>query len=92
MSLDSVELLRRLCVRPRSLSAYGQTHRMPLADVTANHPMVSNVLPQFAFQVCLYPQPTEWVHSLGLDPWQWRRSRVELREVCACSSQVLKGG
>ena len=92
MSLDSVELLRRLCVRPRSLPANRQTHRMPLAHVTANHPMVSNVFPHFAFQVRLYPQPTEWVHALGLDPWQRRGRRVELREVSACSDQVLKGG
>ena len=91
MSLDSVELLRRLCVRLRSLSAHGQTNRMPLADVTANHPMVSNFLPHFTFQVRLYPQPMEWVRSLGLDPWQWQRRQVEPCEVCECPSQVLKG-
>jgi hypothetical protein len=91
MSLDSVELLRRPCVRLRVLPAYRQTHSVPLADVTPNHPLVSNVLPHLVFQVRLYPQPTEWVHALGLDPWQWRRRRIELREVCACPGQILKG-
>ena len=91
MSLNSVELLRRLCIRLHSLSTHGQTNRMPLADVTANHPMVSNFLPHFTFQVRFYPQPMEWVRSLGLDPWQWQRRQVEPCEVCECPSQVLKG-
>ena len=90
MPLDSVELPRRLCVRLRVLPTYRQTHRMPPADVTPNHPLVSNVLPHLAFQVRLYPQPAERVRTLSFDPWKRRRGRVELREVCACSGQVLE--
>ena len=92
MPLDSVHLPRRLCVRLRVLPTYGQMHRMPPANVTPNHPLVSNILPHLAFQVCLYPQPTERVRALGFDPWKWRRRRVELREVCACSGQALERG
>jgi hypothetical protein len=92
MPLDSVELPRRLRIRLRVLTADWQTHRVPPADVAPDHPLVSNVLPHLAFQVRLYPQPTEWVCALGFDPWEWRRRRVELREVCACSGQALEGG
>src|ERR1700760_1132636 len=85
MPLDSVELPRRLCIRLSVLPADGQTHRMPPADVAPDHPLVGNVLPHLAFQVRLYPQPTERICALGFHPWEWRGRRVKLREVCACS-------
>lgn len=92
MPLDSVHLPCRLCVRLRVLPTYGQTHRMPLADITPNHPLVSNILPHLSFQIRLYPQPTERVRAFGFDPWKRRGRRVELREVCACSGQALERG
>ena len=88
---DSVKFSCRLCVRLSVLPAYRQSHRMSPADVTADHALMSNILPYLAFQVRLYLQPAEWVRALGFDPWEWRGSCVELRKVCACSGQALEG-
>ena len=91
MPLDPVQLPRRPCVRLRVLPAYRQTHRVSPADVTPNHPLVSNVLPHLALQVRLYLQPAQRVRALSFDSRKRRRRRVELRQVCASSSKILQG-
>jgi hypothetical protein len=90
MAGDSVELPCRLCIRLRVLPTYRQTHRMPLANVTSDHPLVSNILPHLALQVRFYPQPAQRVRALGLGLRERRRRCVELCEVCTCAGQVLQ--
>ena len=63
---------------------------MPLANIAANHALVSDVLPHLALQVRLNPQPAQRVHPLRLLSWEWRGRRVELREVRPGARQSLQ--
>ena len=79
--LDPVELPRRPGIRLCVLSAHRQPHRVPLANVAANHALVGDVLPHLALQVRLDPQPAQRIHPLRLLSREWRGRRVELRKV-----------
>ena len=63
---------------------------MSLADIATNHALVGNVLPHLAFQVRLNPQPTQRIHTARLLSREWRRRRVEFREVGPCARQSLQ--
>ena len=91
MPFDPVKLPRRPRIRLRILPAHRQTHRVPLADITANHSLVRNILAHLALQIRFYPQPAQRVHALRFNPREWRRRRVDLREVRACAGQILEG-
>lgn len=56
ISLDPVELLRCLGVGLRILTSDRKTHSVPPTDITANHTLVSDILPHFSLQLCLNPQ------------------------------------
>jgi hypothetical protein len=92
MPLDPVKLSRRPRIRLRVLPAHRQTHRLPLADITPDHPLVRNILAHLALQVRFYPQPPQRVHALRFDPREGRRRRVDLREIRPCAGQIMEGG
>lgn len=51
ITLQLVELLRRLRVALGILSSDGKVHSMPLSNITANHPLVTNILPNLSPQL-----------------------------------------
>lgn len=59
--LDPVQLLRRVCVRLRVLTTHGQAHGMALADITAYHPLVSDVFTDVATELGLYLEIPELI-------------------------------
>jgi hypothetical protein len=91
MPLDPVKFPGRPRIRLRVLPAHRQTHRVPLADITPDHPLVPNILAHLALQVSFYPQPAQRVHALRFDSREGRGWRVDLREVRPCAWQILEG-
>jgi hypothetical protein len=72
--LHPVELLRRRRVRPRLLSAHGQTHSMPLSNIASDHTLVCNVLPDLPAELGLDPEVPELVSAAtGTVPHARRR-------------------
>jgi len=53
-TVDSVELFRILCVVLRVLTSNGKVHGVPSADITSNHTLVSNILPNLPLQLGFY--------------------------------------
>ena len=51
--VDPVEFLRRLCVVLRVLSSNGKTHGVSPSNITSDHPLVRNILPNLLPQLCL---------------------------------------
>ena len=90
MPLHPVEFPRRPGISLRILSTHGESHRVSLADVTANHTLVRDVLPHFALQIRLDPQPAQWVRSLRPRLLEWWRRCIESREVRPRAWQSLQ--
>ena len=91
MLLNSVELPRHPCIYLCVLSVYRETRHVPLANITPDHLLVHNILLHLTLQVCLYPQPAQWVHPLCFGPWEQRRWHIELHKVGVCTGQILEG-
>jgi len=53
ITLDTIELPRRLRVILCVLASDGKTHGVPLSNITANHSLVCNVLPNLGSQLAL---------------------------------------
>lgn len=65
-AVDPVELLRRLRIGLCILSSDGQTHRMPLPNITPDHPLVCNILPNNSSSLSFYLQVSERFSASGL--------------------------
>ena len=87
---DPVELPCRLRIRLCVLSAHGQTHRVSLANITADHALVGDILPHLPLQVRLDPQPAQRIHPFRPLLRKRRRRRIEPREVRPCARQSLQ--
>lgn len=60
-TIDPVELLRSLRVVLSVLTADGQTHGMPLADITPNHALVRNIILDHSPRFALNFDVSQWV-------------------------------
>lgn len=64
-AVDPVEFLRRLCIGLCILSSDGQSHRMPLPNITPDHPLMCDVLPNNSSPLSLYLQVSKRFSASG---------------------------